>query len=414
MKTIWIINYYAMPPEYDVWGRHFEFAKNFIKEGYKVRVFTSGFIYGYGIDLVPDGQKYLDTAYSGVPYTLIKVPGYKGNGIQRMKSIALFAYRIKKMRSMWETPDVIYHNQRAPFDYAITNMAKKMKVRYICEAWDLWPHVFVTGGLVSANNPLMKAAYRIERKMYECASDVIFTFPGGIDYLRMHGWTTETPSGTINPKKVHYINNGIRLGDFYENIKLHPTRDADLERTDKFKVIYLGSISLSNNVKQLIDAAAILKDDSRFIFLLYGNGNEKEALMQYVKDNHIDNVIFKSDRIPYHDCAYIVSQASLNVMNYKRGFAKWGLSNGKMFQYMAAGRPMLSNDKISYSQLEEYHCGIDKNLDTPQDYADAIRYFADLTKEEYDKMCENAKEAAKHFDYEFLSKQMLRVIEKLA
>lgn len=412
MKTIWIINYYAMPPEYDVWGRHFEFAKNFIKAGYKVRVFASGYIYGYGKNLIPEDLPYLNTEYSGVPYTLLNVPIYKGNGLQRMKSLFCFAIKMLRLRNVWDKPDIVYHNQRAPFDYPIVLMAKKLKVRYIVEAWDLWPHLFVTGGLVSAKNPLMKLAYRYERKMYESASDVIFTFPGGIDYLRMHKWTNENNwGGKIDPKHVHYINNGLNLNEFYENVKRYTSDDEELNSKDKFKVIYLGSINYYNDVKKLIEAAELLKDDPRIIFLLYGNGNQKDEMIKYVEDNEIKNVKFKSDRIPYHDCAYIVSQASLNIMNYIGTAGKWGVSTGKMFQYMAAGKPILCNVKLNYSELEKNKCGKDIRINTPQEYADAIRYFVDLPKDEYDEMCKNSKMAAKQFDYEVLSKKMLAVIE---
>lgn len=410
MKTIWIVNYYTAPPQYISNPRHLEFAKRLINAGYRVRIFSSGFLRGKNIDLVPSGDLYANEDYNGIPYTHIKVRHYEGNGISRMISIMQFAWRVFRFRKHFEKPDVVLHNIHAPFDYPIVWCAKTLKAQYIAEAWDLWPHFFVTFGLISARNPIMKVAYNIEKKMYQAASDIIYTFEGGIDYLRLMGWTTET-GGKISPDKVHYINNGIDLREFYENVDRYVRDDSDLNRIDKFKVVYLGSIKLVNNVQQLIDAAAFLKTNPKYSFLIYGNGEEKARLQQYCRDNHIDNVVFKEDWIPLKEVAYVVSQSSLNVMNYQRGFGLYGVSSGKMFQYMAAGKPILCNIKLSYSDITRHNIGIDRDLNTPEEYAMAIQAIANMSSEEYESMCARAKDVAKQFDYDVLSEKLIQIIE---
>lgn len=414
VKTIWIVNYYSASPD-DVGNiRHVEFAKHLQVEGWNVRVFSAIYNIEKQQELFDRDEIFVNKDYNGLKYTHIRVPSYVGNGLKRMFSIYRFALLLKKLRKIWEHPDIIYFNEHAPFDYPIVKMAKKLKARLIVEAWDLWPHDFATIGLIRANNPLLKIAYSFERKMYEAASDIVYTFQGGIDYIRMQKWTKEFKNGKIDPERVHYINNGILLKEFYENVKLYKKEDDDLNSEDKFKVIYLGSINYTNNVKQLIDAAAILSDNSKYLFLIYGNGVDRNKLIQYVVEKNITNVTFKEEYIPYRDCAYVVSHASLNIMNYRKGFADWGVSSGKMFQYMAAGKPILCNIKINYSDIEKYGCGIDRDLETPQDYADAIRYFAELPKSDYDKLCANAMEAAKEFDYDYLAKKLIKILDSEA
>ena len=408
MKTIWIVNYYAGTPETMGNVRHFEFARHLIAAGYIVRVFRADHS-GDAIEF--KGKKYINKDYGGVPYTCIKAKSYVGNGIKRILSIFQFAWRLFLFRNKFEKPDIILQNIHAPFDFPVVWAAKRLKSRYIAEAWDLWPNSFVRFGLISAKSLMVKFAYGVEKKMYENASDIIFTFEGGIDYLRWHKWTTET-RGKIDPQKVHYINNGILLKEFYDNARQYLTDDPDLNRKDKFKIIYLGSIRLVNDVKQLIDAARVLKDDDRFSFLIYGNGNDKPVLQKYVRENHIDNVIFKNDRIPYHYVPYVVSQASLNVMNYRKGFGIYGASSGKMFQYLAAGKPIVCNIKLNYSDIERHNLGVAADLDAPEKYANVIRGIANLPEEEYEAMCARNKEIAKEFDYDVLSKKLLEVIER--
>ncbi|HOD61763.1 MAG TPA: glycosyltransferase family 4 protein [Bacilli bacterium] len=410
MKTIWIVNYYAASPATTGNHRHFEFAKHLIAANYRIRVFSAGFIQTKGIDLVPNNQKYFNTIYEGIPYTHIKVKHYVGNGIKRMLSITQFALRLFFLKKLFEHPDIIIHNIHAPFDYPVVWCASRLKAKYIAEAWDLWPHDFVTFGLIKDSNPLLKVAYLFEKRMYEKASYIIFSFEGGLDYLHERKWTTAT-GGSIRPDKVHYINNGINLKEFYENIIKYPSSDSDVNAKDKFKVIYMGSLRLVNDVKQVLDAASLLQNESRFLFLIYGNGTDKAFLQNYCIENHIENVVFKNDWIPSCEVPYVVSQASLNIMNYKRGFGEYGVSSGKMFQYFAAGKPILCNIKINYSDIERHNLGLDTNIESPEQYANIIRSFANMDSVSYKSMCGRVKDIAKEFDYNVLSKKLIKIVD---
>ena len=117
----------------------------------------------------------------------------------------------------------------------------------------------------------MKVFYRIERWIYEHADQLVFTIPGALEYLKMKGWTTET-GGKIDMARVHYINNGVDLEQFDHDRDSYPRNDADLNRKDIFKVVYLGSISFANHVQMLIDAAALLQKDTNYHFFIYGDG----------------------------------------------------------------------------------------------------------------------------------------------
>jgi glycosyltransferase involved in cell wall biosynthesis len=364
------------------------------------------------IDLVPDGRKYLIRQYGEYKFVHIKVKHYKGNGLDRMLSISQFAFRLYKYRRHFSKPDIILHNIHAPFDYPVYWCAKKFKVPYIAEAWDLWPDGFVRFGLISPKNPLVPMAYAVERKMYENADRIIFSFAGGIDYLKGRKWD-KANGGKIDLSKVYYINNGINIDEFEENKKKYVIDDKDLKDTELFKVVYLGSVKLANNLKRLIDAAALLKQYSRFRFLIYGDGSDREYLKQYCKENSITNVIFKEKSIPFQYVPYVVSQSNLNIMNYEKNFGIYGISSGKFFMYLAAGKPILCNVKISYCEIEKYNLGIAKNLEAPQEYADEIMRLGNMNTADYNAMCHRVKEIAKGYDYKIISGKLLSVLNLL-
>ena len=80
---------------------------------------------------------------------------------------------------------------------------------------------------------------------------------------------------------------------------------------------------------------------------------------------------------------------------------------------MAAGKPIVCNVDIMYSDILEHQIGICHDMKDEQDYADAIRSILDMPQEDYKDMCKRAQAAAKEYDYPYLTKQMAEVIENL-
>lgn len=410
MKRIWIINYYAETPQTATNPRYLHFARRFMEAGYEVVTFNSSLSSNLSSEDF-QGQPFLKKQHGDFQYIHVNVPEYQGNGVRRMHSIWSFARTIFKNRKQFERPDIILQNIHPPFDYPIVRLAKKLKTKYIAEAWDLWPDDFVTYGLVKENNPVMKIAYQIEKWYYYHADEIIFTFEGAFDYLKKKGWTTET-GGKIDMNHVHYVNNGIDIKQFEANKIRYPREDADINDQDAYKIVYLGAINRANNVKTLIEAASFLKDNPKYKFFVYGDGAYRDVLKEYVQSQGMNNVVFKERHLSFPECAWIVSQATVNIMNYEKDFGKYGVSSGKLFLYLAAGKPIVCNIKIAYDDvITKYNLGVARDLESPEEYVKAIRQLAEQPKEEYEAMCQRVRQVAQEFDYEHLSERELKIIE---
>ncbi len=162
----------------------------------------------------------------------------------------------------------------------------------------------------------------------------------------------------------------------------------------------------------LIEAAKMLQDFDYYRFFIYGDGADREELERKVKDEVISNVIFKEKNIPLCEVAWVVSQASVNIMNYQKGLGYMGVSSGKMFQYLAAGKPIVCNVNLAYDDvITEKNLGIARDIETPEAFAQAIRDVAEQPRASYDAMCERVRETAKRFDYRALCAEELKVIE---
>ena len=84
-----------------------------------------------------------------------------------------------------------------------------------------------------------------------------------------------------------------------------------------------------------------------------------------------------------------------------------------MFQYMAAGKPIVCNVDIMYSAIVKHQIGVCHDMENDEAYADALRMIIDLPEADYSAMCMRAREAVKEYDYPYLTRQMADVIERL-
>lgn len=405
----WIVNKDAAPvKEYATHIRSTREADYLLKLGYDTYIICGNRVHNTSIVHAVDGRFTIEE-HDGVKYVFVKSKKYGNSFIKRVLSYFRFSLSIFKLKGL-PKPDVLIHDTKTPFDMPVSRFARKCKAKYIVDVEDLWPRCFEFMGFISHNNPIMKYLYSLERKLYTKADHVVFTMEGCHDYIKDQKWDKES-GGPIDLKKIHYVNNGIVLSDFEKNKLEYKIEDADLEDDSTFKVIYLGSIREANNLGQLIEASKCLLDTPAIKVLIYGDGPERKRLEEQCASENITNVTFKQKWINPEYVPYVLSKADLNILNYTLGWAHYGGSMNKMFLSFASGKPMVCNADLSYSEIKRRNLGIDDYLDTPQKYADAIKYIYNLPKDEYLAMCDRVRATASQYDIPYLMKKFAEYCE---
>jgi len=314
-----------------------------------------------------------------------------------------------------ETPDVIYASSPELFATGMAIwFAKKKKIPVIVEIRDLWPESIVEYTSLSGNNPIIKILYGLERWIYKNADRIIFTFEGGVDYIKNKGWDTES-GGKIDIKKVRYINNGVDLKRFdYDKVN-NIIEDEELDKNNSFKVVYTGSVRRVNCVWMLVEVAKMLKEEGidDISFIIYGDGTEKEDLVLECQKHNLKNVHFRN-RVDKKYVASILERADLNIfVGEPDSMNQYGLSLNKLFDYMASGKPILSNIKANYDNILKYDCGVVVADDGITPIYEGILKIKELPQSEYKKYCNNAKTAAKDFDFGKLTSKLHEIIDEI-
>jgi glycosyltransferase involved in cell wall biosynthesis len=410
MKKIWLINHYAMPPELEPRLRTIKFAEYLTKSGYDVTIFGASSMHNMDLNLITGKEDYIEKQYGPLKFVHVRAKSYS-NYFERVLNLIEFPIRLSKIAHKFEKPDIILQTATVPFGNILYFLAKNLKAKYFVEVLDLWPESFVMTGLVNKKNPIMPILYYFEKWLYKRADHIIFSMQGGKDYIVEKRWDISN-GGPIDISKVSYINNGVDLEEFHNNLEAYSFEDIDLNDETTFKAIYLGSIRLFNNVKLIIEAAERLKEHKHIKFLIYGDGDERAMLERYVEDNKISNVVFKAKRIDKEFIPFLLSRSSVNLVNYQQnGLWNYGGSQSKMFQYLASGKPIISNIIPKYCVIRKNKCGISRTFANPDEYANAILEISNLNESNYKEMCSNAAQGALEFDYPFLTEKLISIIK---
>ncbi len=405
--VIWLINHYAVPPSYYPLARQTYFAKFLMEMGHEVRIFAASTVHNSDQNLITDGKLWRQETVDGVNYVYIRCSGYQGNGLQRIRNMFQFAERLSAVCANFPKPDAIVATSMPPMSCAAgIRLARKYGCRSVAEIADLWPESIVAYGIAGLKHPAVILLRKLEKWIYTRADAVVFTMEGAYDYIREQGWEKEVPYS-----KVHFINNGVDLASFDREKEELRVPDADLDDPETFSVVYAGSIRPANGVGLLLDAAKAVRDP-RVKFLIWGDGDERPGLEQRVREEGIRNVVFKG-RVQKKYIPSIVSRAGINILNYEANIAsifRYGSSQNKLFEYFAAGRPVLANVRINYNLIDRYGAGLSLDSPAPQAIAAAVELLAGAPEETYRQYCANARRAAEDYDFRRLTEKLLDVI----
>lgn len=406
-KTIWIVNEYTFP-DYER-TRQTNLCHLLDERGYDAYIISGSSLHKVVANRINDKRDFLFVQAPDAKGYMIRTSNYDKT-YERVLVALQFQHRLWKLRKQLPKPDVIVSDFAGLFGNGFLKWKKKYGTKIIYDILDLWPEGFVEIGLIKRNSLIAKMLYSMEHKSYREADGIIFSMQGGRDYIIDKGWSKEV-GGDVDTSNIGYLNNGVNLEKVDEQKGEFILNDPDLD-TDKFKVVYLGSISKMNGIDVLVETARVLQErgNDRVSILVYGFGNQEDKLKKMVSDYGLNNIIFKG-KLDYQYGANVLSRGDLNIFTFKDSpLWKYGVSPNKLFMYFSSGKPVLSMIRPNYDLVEEKKAGISVE-NKPEIVADAIERFSCMDKAEYDGFCRNSRATAEEYDYKNLIQVLIDRIE---
>ena len=284
-------------------------------------------------------------------------------------------------------------------------ISKIKRIPFVFEVRDLWPESAIDTGVVKSKI-IIKLAYALEKFIYKKAKLINVLTPAFRDTL--------IEKKNIEKDKIIFIPNAA---DFTLSDNLLESFDRDSfkklhQLENKFIITYVGAHGVANHLDQVLDAAQLLTD-TNVLFLLIGNGMEKERLIEKSKNLKIENVRF-IDSVPKSEVFKYILISDMGASILKKVDTFKTVYSNKTFDYMACKKPILmAIDGVSRKLVEDYKSGVYVEPENTDEYNRIIReYLAD--KDRLNVEGENGYKYAKmNFDREVLAKKYLLEIEKL-
>src|SRR5262249_27295735 len=171
--------------------------------------------------------------------------------------------------------------------------------------------------------------------LYRAADAIVALSPGMKEGIVRNGVAAE---------KVTVISNGCDLELFRPDVDGSAGRGR-LKLGDGFVALYFGAMGRANGLAYVVDASRILREggERRIAIVLHGAGGERGRLQARAAAEGLDNVVF-SDVVPDKAAvAEIVAAADVCLTIYSSTTRETGWSPNKMFDALAAGRPVVIN-----------------------------------------------------------------------
>jgi glycosyltransferase involved in cell wall biosynthesis len=393
-QNIWLFNQYAITPDMAGGTRHFAISRILVERGYRVTLFSSGFNYQKRKELKCNRKEdFKIEVYSGVRFVWIRTPPYKKNNWKRIVNMLSYSWRCLRIykrllkENQVERPGTVIGSAVHLFAvWTAYRVAKKLQANFIMEVRDLWPMTLVEFRKELKYHPIVVFFGMLDRFLANRAKRIICVLPGAYDYYKRYG---------IAKEKVVWIPNGVDTSLYSgEN-----NRAAEPDQQKQFKIMYTGALGMEANLRTLLSAAKSVQEKELPIFFeIIGSGEKEKELWQFKDQLALKNVMFR-EPVEKEEIPSVLAAAdalwigSRNVKN----LYKYGFSFNKLFEYLAAGKPILFSISASYNPVKEAGAGITIPPEDPEALSEAIIKLYKMPVKERMKMGKKGTAYAKEF-----------------
>lgn len=401
------LNHYAGSPLHGMEYRPFYLAREWVRMGHEVRIVAADKSHIRSVAPSLDGLNQRDEFIEGIQYTWLKTPTYSGNGFLRVLNMLSFVRQLLVGAAALARefrPDVVIASSTYPMDiWPASRIAKIAKAKLVFEVHDLWPLSPMELGGMSKWHPFIMMVQAAEDYAYRHANVVVSMLPKVHDYMSSRG---------LDLRKLHIVPNGISPEEWLsaEDLSSSQVRDGILELVRQGKAIvgYAGTHGVANALDTLLDAAALVKGDQNFAFVLVGVGPEKSALIERVKLEGLDNIHF-FDAVPKAQIPSLLKFFDIAFIGWHRQpLYRFGIAPNKLMDYMMAGRTVLHAVEAGNDSVGDAGCGLTVEPENPEAIADGLRRLARMSREERDQLGLRGRDfVLKNHTYPVLAKRFL-------
>lgn len=279
---------------------------------------------------------------------------------------------------------------------------KRSGVRNLLNVQDLFPQNAIDLGIL--RNPTQIRFFRaLERYAYHTADIVTVHSEGNKKMLLEQNSAVASKLKILhNWVDIHHHSVDSDTNDDAQHKRIQVDFRQKWHIKQKYIAVFAGVMGPSQYLELILDIADRMKNRTELLFLIVGDGKEKEKLTQLAKDKNLTNVQFEGfiSRDVYPDLlnACDIGLVCLSPQN------QTPVIPGKILGHMAAGLPVaafLHTASDGHALIAEANCGVSANS---ADLDACVAVLDDLISKA--DCFEQIGAAGRHYATEHFSKQV--------
>jgi glycosyltransferase involved in cell wall biosynthesis len=244
------------------------------------------------------------------------------------------------------------------------------QIPLVFEVRDLWPESLTAVGVGNQDSLLHHSLAAIARFLYERSDRIVVVSPAFKERL-IEDWR-------VPAEKIAIVSNGVETDLFIPaTAAANETLRKQLGAENKFLVCYVGTMGMAHGLETLLNAAAQLqRQNSNVVFLLVGEGAEKERIKVLAQSQALANVRFLDQQPRATIPAFISASDACLVLLKKTDVFKTVIPT-KMLEFMACARPVILGVEGQAQQIiKEAGAGIAIEPENAEALVQAIHQLA--------------------------------------
>ena len=245
-------------------------------------------------------------------------------------------------------------------------LAFSRQIPFVFEVRDLWPESLAAVGVGSEDSLLHRTLARIARFLYQNSNHIVVVSPAFRQRL-IDEWS-------VPAEKISVVENGVQT-EMFAPVPQQEIRElrSQLNAENKFIASYIGTMGNAHGLETLLDAASRMQQqDLSVLFLLVGEGAEKQRIREMAQSRSLGNIQFLDQR-PREEIPRYISASDACLVLLRRTDVFKTVIPTKMLEFMSCARPViLGVDGQARQILENAEAGLFIEPENPDALVAAI------------------------------------------
>jgi colanic acid biosynthesis glycosyl transferase WcaI len=242
-------------------------------------------------------------------------------------------------------------------------------VPLVFEVRDLWPESLAAVGVGNSRSLLHRGLARLAGFLYRSCQRLVVVTPAFKDHI-LREWG-------VPGEKISIVPNGVETELFSPAAAGEAVR-RELGLQGRFVVSYIGTLGMAHDLGTVLDAAACCAESMpEVVFLLVGEGADKQRITSRARERQLKNVKFLPQQ-PREKVPGLVAASDVCLVTLRRSEVFRTVIPTKVLEFMSCGRPVvLAVEGQASDVVKEAGAGICIAPEDPAAMVEAIRQLCE-------------------------------------